>query len=137
MFIFSKYINLWHEMSRKHICLRIPVLIGLGAMGLLVFGLLPGCGSDSTPAGVVKTGPGEKALVKKALVKKQPDSKHIEVFPGVTLEEVEATMAASRTNPPREVFPGVTLEEVEAKMAASRTNQPKEVFPGLTQGKRN
>jgi hypothetical protein len=143
------------RLSHKHICLRILVLVGLGAMVLAVLGILPGCGSDSTPAGGVKgkkaptatksgamkpqavapllsdreeTGPG-----KKALVKKPPDSKDIEVFPGVTLAEVEAKIAASQPNPTQEVFPGLTLAEFKAKIAASQPNPPQEVFPGLTQ----
>jgi hypothetical protein len=150
----SGQVEAGQRLSQKHICLRILVLVSLGSMVLAVFGLLPGCGSDSTPSGVVKgknaptaTKSGtmkpqavaplfsdqeETGAGKKALVKKQPDSKHIEVFPGVTQEEVEAEMAANRTNPPQEVFPGVTLEEVEAEMAANRTNPPKEVFPGVT-----
>jgi hypothetical protein len=140
------------QLSQKHFYIRIFVAVCLGAMLLAVFGL-SGCGSDSTPAGVkgknpppaTKSGSMNSQAVtprladqeaysagKKGFVKKQPDSKNIEVFPGVTLEEVEATMAASRTKLPIEVFPGVTSDEVEATMAANRINLPVEVFPGVT-----
>jgi hypothetical protein len=134
--------------------LTFLVLVTLGTMVLAVCSLLLGCGSDSTPAsgvkgkhastatksGIVKSqavtqllpnqeaaGPG-----KKGLVKKPPDAKTIEVFPGVTAEQVEAKLAANRAKRPTEVFPGVTAEEVEAKLAANRAKRPTEVFPGVT-----
>jgi hypothetical protein len=139
---------------RNRICSKLLVLVGLGTMVLAVCSLLSGCGSDSTPGGSVKgknaktatksgtmkpqavtplladqeeTGPG-----KKSLAKKPPDSKNIEVFPGVTIEEVEAKLAANRAKPSTEVFPGITMEEVEAKLAEGRAKRPTEVFPGVT-----
>ena len=137
---------------------KLLVLVGLGAMVLTVLSFLPGCGSDSTPGGSVKgksAKPAARAEAVKPLspgallidqegtvpgkVKKQPDSKQIEMFPGVTPEVLEARLAESRKkylSMRHEVFPGITQEELDARVAASRQkylSMRHEVFPGITQ----
>jgi hypothetical protein len=145
---------------RKRIWLRTLVLAGLGAMGVTVLCLLPGCGSDSTPGGSVKgknaatatspkpkkmqgsisllvdkeeTGPG-----KMGTIKHQPEANLVEPIPGVTREEMEAKAAAERKifeSPDSEVFPGMTKAKWDERIEAERKSfDPKtaEVFPGMT-----
>lgn len=144
--------------ARTHIGSRLLVLVGLGAMVFTVLSCLPGCGSDSTPGGSVKgknakpaaRAEGVKPQVPSTLLmdqagtvpgkmKKQPDSQRMEVFPGVTREELEARLAESRKNHAAmrpEVLPGITQEQLDARLAQSRKNHlamRQEVLPGITQ----
>lgn len=139
----------------KHICSQLLVLVGLGAMMVTCFCLLPGCGSDSKPTNVknekaVATSPkkpnsqavmpllGQKVLLKEPKVSLNSEGKP--VFLGVTREEMEAKVAADRkkfeSTSGLEFFPGVTREEMEAKVAADRekfkSKTGLEVFPGVT-----
>ena len=146
---------------RSRIGLRFLVIVGLGAMVVTVFPLLSGCGSDSTPGGSVKgkNAPtaaksgatkmqmGSPLLVrevgadpeKMGLVQKRSDSKPIEMFSGMSLEELEAKAAAERkkyNSPDTEILPGITKKEVEAKLASQKNIGPKvsEIFPGYDRG---
>jgi hypothetical protein len=132
--------------------------VGLGAMMLTVLGFLPGCGSDSAPGGSVKgknAKPAARAEAAKprspgaplidlegtvpGKIKKQPDSQHKEVLPGITQEALDAKLAEARQKHlarGQEVFPGITQEALEAKLAESRQRHlslGQEVFPGITQ----
>jgi hypothetical protein len=143
--------------ARKRIGSRLMVGVGLGAMVLTALVFLPGCGSDSTPGGSVKgknakpaaSAEAPKPLAPGALlidqqgtgpgkVKKRPDSKQMEVLPGITQEALDAKLEESRKkhlSTPQEVLPGITQEELDAKLAESRQKHlstPQEVFPGIT-----
>ena len=141
--------------SRKLIWLRLLVLVGLGAMVLAIFCILPGCGSDSNPGGAVK-GKDEKTakssvkviprreilLYKESKVKEYPTgsgSPRIEVLPGVTQGELDARGAVDRKkfdSPRIKVLPGVTQGELDARQAAERNPDPRlmlQTFPGVTQ----
>ena len=146
------------KMSRKLTRLRIMVLIGLGAMVLLVFGLLPGCGSDSKPAGAVAR-KNEKAakkssmpvpvmFVKEGIVieldKKAGDnsgsvSRRIVVAaPGVTPEQLQANLEETRKllqSPGYEVMPGFTKEMAQSKLEEAwklRDSASSEVMPAVS-----
>jgi hypothetical protein len=148
--------------SRIRIWSRILVLAGLGTMVLTGLCLLPGCGSDSTPGGSVKGKDAKTASLgakksggaislladkdkegmdpgKMGQIKPQPESRRIEVFPGMTTDEMEAKAAAEQKKfvaMDNEVAPGITKKELEAKIAADREkflSQPQEIFPGITQ----
>jgi hypothetical protein len=141
--------------SRKLMGLRILVLIGLGAMGLMIVSLLPGCGSDSNTGGSV-SGKNEKTVKssktpkpqsvlplltdkegivrgERGKIKQKSELQHLQAFPGagVTMEQVRAKMAEDqKTFDPRvvEAFPGsrMTQEQLRAKMAEDRkTLDPK------------
>jgi hypothetical protein len=140
--------------ARKHICSKLLLFVGLGAMVLMVMGLLPGCGSDSTPGGSVKgknakqdvsaesvklAAPMEVLIDQKGTVagkvKKQPDVKRIEVVPQMSMEELGAKIAANAAmhDPKRmEPYPGggITHEEMKAKIAANAAmHDPKRMDP--------
>ena len=143
--------------ARKRTGSRVLVGIGLGAMMLTVLSFLPGCGSDSTPGGSAKgknANPAARAATAKPLtpgslvldqqgtgsgkIKKRPDSKQMEVLPGITQEELDAKLEASRQKHlslrGQEVFPGITQEELDAKLEAGRQKhlslRGQEVFRG-------
>lgn len=143
--------------ARKRIRSRLAVLVGLGAMGLTVLGLFPGCGSDSTPKGVVQGKDAKPAASAKAAkpqaptamlvdqggtvpknLKQRPNPQLMEVFPGMTREALEAKLAENRKkhfSVRQEVFPGMTQEDLDAKIAENRKkhlSMRPEVFPGIT-----
>jgi hypothetical protein len=145
---------------RSPISLRFLVLVGLGAMVVIVFPLLSGCGSDSTPGGSVKmkNAPaatksaatkmqmgspmfvGERGADpgKMGLVQKQSYSEPIEMFSGMSMKEVKEKAAAERkkyNSPDTEIFPGMTKKEVEAKLSSQENIGLKvsELVPGLTE----
>ncbi len=123
-----------------------PLLITcLGAMVLSILCLLPGCGSeggkkDKTAA----SAKGVKPLTKMPLtnfnggtVKREPLPPTTEVYPGLTVREVEERMVEARKRaeaPDYQVFPGITKSELDAKISAQQRTAPEktEIFPGLT-----
>ena len=157
-FNYSVQVKEGQKSARKRVGSRLLVGVGLGAMVFAVLGFLPGCGSDSTPGSVKgkNSNPAAGAETAKPLspgamlvdqqgtvpgkVKKRPDSKQIEVLPGITQEALEAKLAESRkrhlSQRNQEVFPGITQEELNAKLAASRerhlSQRGQEIFPGIT-----
>jgi len=144
--------------ARKRLRSRLAVLFGFGAMGLMVLGLCPGCGSDSTPKGAVQGKDAKPAASAKAAkpqaptamlmdqggtapknLQQQPNPQLLEVFPGMTREALEAKLAENRKkhlSMRQEVFPGITQEALDAKLAENRKkhlSKRQEVFPGITQ----
>jgi hypothetical protein len=140
-------------LTRKPKALRNLILSSLGALVLIIFFLLLGCGSDSKPAknekaaastvankqslarlviGDKQTSPGEGGKVKK-----EPESQLIKIFPGVTREDIEVRARAAQKEfekPTTEIFPGITRKEVEARIEASPKELPPdaEIIPGIT-----
>jgi hypothetical protein len=140
---------------RKSAWFRQSVIIGLGAMILSMFCLLPGCGSDSAPKSVAsakkgkpaKSGEAVKAITPLLFDKEvvgtepplQPGAKHPL---SLTPEEVaalrrEAAARVQKLDPKREIISGLTLEQLNTKLEAERAKKPNPnlaAFPGLTQG---
>jgi hypothetical protein len=134
---------------------RHLAIIGLGAMILSMFCLLPGCGSDSTPKGAAsakkeKSGKSDGAV--KAITPLLFDKEAVGTEPplppsgkhplSLSAEEIEAKRreAAERLeklDPKREIIAGMNLEQLNAKLEQERAKKPNpnlEAFPGLTQG---
>jgi hypothetical protein len=150
-------------LSRKRMSLRVLFFVGIGAMILTVFCLLPGCGSDSKPGSSVagkeeksskSTKPGKSQGVMPLVLEEKTksgnlgqapkaSSQRIEVLPGMTQAELEAKAAeslvemkkAAKTRGP--IVGGMTQEQLEAKYAESQkmlhSKGGGEIFPGITQ----
>jgi hypothetical protein len=132
---------------------RHLVIIGLGAMVLSMFCLLPGCGSDSTPKGAASA---KKEKAGKSVQDKDMKSitsllspnegasqlQHVDNIPGMpSPEEIEAKKKAGaewwdKQDAKYEMLPGLTKEQLEAKLEAARAKKPDpnvQLLPGLTQ----
>lgn len=147
-----------HKPDRKRICSRLLVLVGLAAMILTCFCLLPGCGSDNKSQAISgkkeKTAASSTAMksqavlpmqnlgeVSKGNVKKEPLSPDTELAPGLTVREVEKREEANRKraeNPNYEVIKGINKKELDNKLAAEQKRQEStnsvnlEILPGIT-----
>jgi hypothetical protein len=138
------------EIISRSFWLRLLVPVGLGAMMLAVFCLLPGCGSESPPKKekAAKSSGGKKMDTVLPMLVDKPEAgtgqaKGLQTFdkvPGMpTEEEFKAKAAKARSDwerrsPKMEILPGITQEQIDAKLAESRKRNPKlEVLPGLTQ----
>jgi hypothetical protein len=130
-------------LSKRKFGLLVMVFVGLAMINFL----LPGCGSDK------KSGDGktEKSRTnlgsKKSHVRVQElfsgkDVPNIgltkgalEVYPGMTEEQLNARLAEERKRYNYEALPGVTQDELKATIAAGRKEleAQREVMPGVTQ----
>lgn len=141
-------------LAGKPKALRNQILGSLGASILITFFILLGCGSDSKPAKNEKAaasavanktqsvarlvlGNNQTAREEGGKAKKEPASRFIEIFPGVTKEDIDAEARVARKEfdkPTTEIFPGITRKEVDARLEASRKEPPPdmEIFPGIT-----
>jgi len=139
--------------------LKILVIVGLGALMLMISSLLLGCGSDSNSGKSVqakkeKTTAGSKNMGQQPVITMLTDKEgilpremrrgkpetpqRIEVAPGITREELQAKIAEDLARHDRrtmEVLPGVTREELQAKIAeelARHDRRTMEELPGVT-----
>lgn len=140
------------------------VLVIFGTMVLAVCSILPGCGSDGTPGASVKgkndnAATGSKVPKMQGAIplltdtqgnggrlgslKKSPEVQRVEIFPGITQDELDAKKAAhdkKLKEPGLEIFPGITREQMDAKLQAHRKqvlDPDIEIFPGITQEQLN
>lgn len=119
----------------------------------MIFFLLSGCGSDSTPKGsaggkkekVSQSGSAMKTVTPMLIPKeggtapKLPQlEKMPEGFPSpeeLEAKRAEAARAYHKLDPKAEVIPGLTKEQLEAKIEAQRAKKPdptRAILPGLT-----
>lgn len=138
---------------RRCIWLRASVFFGLGAL-LMLFFLLPGCGSDSQPVKSEKTaahkGSGSQASVPllldnqdphraigKGAVAKEPARKTV-VPPDISKEELDRRSAEAQKiaeSPGVQVMPGITREEMDRRNAEAQKiaeTPGLEIMPGVT-----
>ncbi len=141
---------------RKSAGFRPLVIMGLGAMILAVFCLLPGCGSDSTTKGTASAkkersakSPGDTGtrMITSLLSDKEGNAPQVPTLDNlpdnISREELESKIKAAEQamlDPKRELVTGLTLEQMNTQIEAAKqaTLDPKrEVVPGLTMGQIN
>ncbi|MEW6658125.1 MAG: hypothetical protein AB1424_05665, partial [Thermodesulfobacteriota bacterium] len=113
-------------MKRRDLKILLPV--GIGAMALTLFFLLPGCGSESNTGGTAKVKPPK--ITKKSGNTKLPSGSSLVM----ELEKPDSAGMAKAKRDPKlmqaEAFPGagITMEQLQAKIAADRAkNDPRKM----------
>ncbi|MHB8067649.1 MAG: hypothetical protein ACYDIC_07090 [Desulfobaccales bacterium] len=132
--------------SSKRMGLKTLAIVGLGAMMVTCFSLLPGCGSESDTGKSVKaksaSEPVGSAKAKKEKTAATSAAGQQAIMPLIIDEEGSGPGKMPKAKPnspqPGEVLPGLSREQAEAMVKASRTPvDPKtaktmEILPGVT-----